>query len=169
MAVPVEPTQRHFAVMGTNIFNITNKLMQNQRICRLLKYQDRDPFSKEKHPDVDGIELINKQILITPKLFDDSTEKMSYITVVATNMVPNLMNPEFKRSTLCFNVACPLDEWVLDDESLRPYLIMQEIDTMFNRSKIAGIGTMKFTSANTVVLTPWLGGYSMLYTIDEFN
>jgi len=33
-----QPTQRRFAVMGTNAFNIANKLMQNQRLCRLLKY-----------------------------------------------------------------------------------------------------------------------------------
>jgi hypothetical protein len=33
-----DPTQRRFAVMGTNAFNIANKLMQNQKLCRLLKY-----------------------------------------------------------------------------------------------------------------------------------
>ena len=37
-------TQRRFAVMGENTFRIANKLMSNQRICRLLKYHTRDPF-----------------------------------------------------------------------------------------------------------------------------
>ena len=69
-----QPSQRRFAVMGTNTFNIANKLMQNQRLCRLLKYQVRDPFN-EKYEDVDGIDLLNKQIMIVPKIFDDSTEK----------------------------------------------------------------------------------------------
>ena len=40
-------TQRRFAVMGDNTFKIANKIMQNQRICRLLKYQTRDPFKEE--------------------------------------------------------------------------------------------------------------------------
>ena len=37
-------TQRRFAVMGEHTFKIANKLMSNQRICRLLKYHTRDPF-----------------------------------------------------------------------------------------------------------------------------
>jgi len=31
---------------------------------------------------------------------------------------------------------------VLNEHSLRPYLIMQEIDDMFNGAKMAGIGTL---------------------------
>ena len=38
-------SQRRFAVMGDNTFKVLNKLVSNQRICRLLKYQARDPFS----------------------------------------------------------------------------------------------------------------------------
>ena len=62
-----QPSQRRFAVMGENAFNIANKLMQNQRLCRLLKYQVRDPFNPE-YEDVDGVSLLNKQIMIMPKI-----------------------------------------------------------------------------------------------------
>ncbi len=165
----LEMTQRRFSVMGMNTFRIANKLMQNQRICRLLKYQVRDPFNKEKYPDVDGAELINKQILIIPKIYDDSTEKMSYITAIFDDFVVNQLNPEFKTSTVRFDIACPYDEWLLDDRSLRPYLIMQEIDTMFNEGKLAGIGTLQFHRADNLTLSPWIGGYSMRYKINEFN
>ena len=164
-----QPSQRRFAVMGTNAFNIANKLMSNQRLCRLLKYQVRDPFDEEKYPNVDGVDLLNKQIMITPKIFDDSTEKTSYIVAMFSNFVTNTMNPDFKLSTVRFDVACPYDEWVLDDKSLRPYLIMQEIDNMFNQAKMAGIGTLQFVRAESIVLTPQIGGYSMLYQINEFN
>lgn len=162
-------TQRRFSVMGTNTFRIADKLMSNQTICRLLKYQVRDPFNKEKYPDVDGVDLINKQILIVPKIFDDSTEKMSYITAIFDDFVVNQMNTEFKVSTLRFDIACPYDEWILDARSLRPYLIMQEIDTLFNESKMAGIGTLQFWRADNLTLSPWIGGYTMRYKINEFN
>ena len=46
-------TQRRFAVMGANTFKIADKIMSNQRICRLLKYQVRNPFSPDLK-DVDG-------------------------------------------------------------------------------------------------------------------
>ena len=55
-----KPTQRRFAVMGENTFNVANKLMKNQRLCRLLKYPVRDPFDEKKYKNVDGIELLNK-------------------------------------------------------------------------------------------------------------
>lgn len=161
-------TQRNFAVMGMNTFIIANMLMTSKKICRLLKYHVRDPFD-ENLPDVDGIELINKQILIVPKIFDDSTEEMSYITAIFDDLVVNPINPEFKTSTLRFDIACPYDKWLLDNQSLRPYLIMQEIDTMFNHGKLAGIGTLQFHRADNLTLSPWIGGYSMRYKIHEFN
>ena len=58
---------------------------------------------------------------------------------------------------------------MLDKESLRPYLIMQEIDTMFNGGKLAGIGNLQFWRADALTLSPWIGGYSMRYKINEFN
>ncbi len=168
--MPVQqPSQRRFAVMGENAFNIANKLMQNQKLCRLLKYQVRDPFDKEKYEDVDGITLLNRQIMIMPKIFDDSTEKTSYIVAMFSNFVVNALNPDFKLSSIRFDIACPYDEWVLNDKSLRPYLMMQEIDDMFNGAKMSGIGTLQFVRAESIVLTPQIGGYSMIYQINEFN
>ena len=164
-----QPSQRRFAVMGTNTFNIANKLMQNQRLCRLLKYPVRDPFNEEKYQNVDGLDLLNKQILIIPKIFDDSTEKMSYVTAIFSNFTVNMINPDFKLSTVRFDIACPYDEWVLNGHSLRPYLIMQEVDDMFNQAQMAGIGTLSFVRAEALVLTPQIGGYSMVYQINEFN
>ena len=161
-------SQRRFAVMGDNTFKILNKLVNNQRICRLLKYQVRDPFS-DKYEDVDGIELLNKQILAVPKVFDASTEKMAYIVAVFDNFVVNQFNPDFKVSTVRFDIACPYDEWVLDENSLRPYLIMQEIDNMFNQGKLAGIGNLQFHRADMLTLSPQIGGFSMEYKINEFN
>ena len=175
MIEPYVAGQRRFAVMGDNTFLIANKLMSNQRICRLLKYQTRDPFEMtdpvtgKKQPNVDGAELINKQILIIPKIFDDSTEKMSYIVAVFDDFVVNQLNPEFKTSTIRFDIACPYDEWMLNEKSLRPYLIMQEIDTIFNEQQLQGIGTLQFWRADNLTLSPWIGGYSMKYKINEFN
>lgn len=168
-------TQRRFSVMGDNTFKIANRLMKNQRICRLLKYQTKDPFKEidpvtgKEQPNVDGVDLIHKQILIVPKVFDDSTEKMSYIISVFDDFTVNQLNPEFKISTVRFDIACPYDEWILNEQSLRPYLIMQEIDAMFNGRELSGIGNLQFYRADNLTLSPWIGGYSMRYKINEFN
>lgn len=169
------PGQRRFSVMGNNTFMIANKIMNNSKICRLLKYQTRDPFAEidpvtgKRQPEVDGTELIHKQILIVPKIFDDSTEKMSYVVSVFDDFVVNQLNPDFKISTVRFDIVCPYDEWVLNHHSLRPYLIMEEIDTIFNGQPLAGIGNLQFHRADNLALSPWIGGYSMRYKINEFN
>ena len=173
--IDLDNTQRRFAVMGDNAFRIADKLVSNNKLCRLLKYQTRDPLKEvdpitgKSQPDFDGIELLNKQILIVPKIFDDSTEKMSYITAIFNNFVVNTSNQDFKITTIRFDIACPYDEWLLNEQSLRPYLIMQEVDGMFNGAQMAGIGKLQFFRADPLALTPWLGGYTMLYMIDEFN
>lgn len=169
----LDNTQRRFSVMGENTFIIANRLMKNQRLCRLLKYNTKNPFNQIENgvpqPDVEGEDLIHKQILIVPKIFDDSTEKMSYIIMVFTGFIVNHANTDYKLSSIRFDIACPYDEWILNEQSLRPYLIMEEIDKMFNERKLKGIGNLQFVRADPLTLTPQIGGYSMLYTINEFN
>lgn len=96
-------------------------------------------------------------------------KKMSYVVAVFDDFVINPMNNEFKITTVRFDIACPYNEWKLDDQSLRPYLLMQEIDTMFNQAKLAGIGNLEFHRADILALSPQLGGYTMQYKINEFN
>lgn len=163
-----ENTQRRFAVMGTNIYKVLNKLVSNQRLCRLLKYSVRDPFSQDL-PDVDGEELIHKRILVAPKIYDSDNEKTSYVAAIFGPFRVNQFNPEFKTTNVRFVIACPYDEWFLDGESLRPYLIMQEIDSMFNQKKLSGIGNLEFVTSDPLTLSPQIGGYSMQYVINEFN
>ena len=46
---------------------------------------------------------------------------------------------------------------------------MEEIDKMFNQGKLKGIGNLQFYRADNLTLSPWIGGYSMRYKINEFN
>jgi hypothetical protein len=53
--------------------------------------------------------------MIIPKIFDESTEKTSYIVAVFSNFIVNALNPDFKVDTIRFDIACPYDEWVLNE------------------------------------------------------
>jgi len=94
---------------------------------------------------------------------------MSYVISVFDDFTVNMLNPEFKISTVRFDIACPYNEWLLNERSLRPYLIMEEIDKMFNQTKLKGIGNLQFYRADNLTLSPYIGGYSMKYKINEFN
>lgn len=154
--------------MGENLFKVANKIIHNQKICRLLKYQDTNPLDEEKYPDVDGVDLLHKQVIIVPKFPEEGIE-CSFIVAVFDNFTINPNNPDYKLTRIRFDIVCPYSEWVIDQGSLRPYLIMQEIDTLFNQAKLSGIGNLQFTHATPLVLSPQMGGYSMYYQINEFN
>ena len=154
--------------MGENLFKVTNKLVTNQRLCRLLKYQDPDPLDEEKHENVNGVDLLHKQIVLIPKYPEDGLE-YSWVLAVFDNFTINPSNPDFKLTRIRFDIVCPYTEWVINENSLRPYLIMEEIDTMFNQAKLSGIGNLQFTHSTPLVLSPQLAGYSMYYQINEFN
>ena len=162
--------QRRFAVMGQNLFKILNRLSHNQKICRLLKYQNNNPlyFHKEKQPDIEGTTLLNKQLLYVPKYPEEGVE-CSYVMAVFNNFIINPSNPDFKLTTIRFEVVCPYTEWIIEENNLRPYLIMQEIDDMFNQAKLNGLGNLQFVRAEPLTLSPQMGGYSMVYQINEFN
>lgn len=162
-------SQRRFAVMGQNLFKILNKLSHNQDLCRLLKYQDTTPLKRDdKHPDVDGVDLLNSHLLYVPKYPETGIES-SFVMAVFNNFAINPKNPDFKLSHLRFEVVCPYTEWIIEEGNLRPYLIMQEIDNMFNQAKLNGLGNLQFIKAIPLTLSPQMGGYSMVYQINEFN
>ena len=154
--------------MGENLFRIANKLVNNQTLCRLLKYQDMDPLNPEAHEDVNGVDLLHKQIVLLPKYPEDGIE-YSYVAAFYHNFSLNPVNPDFKLTKIRFDVVGPYTEWIINEGSLRPYIIMEEIDNMFNQAKLGGIGNLQFVEAKPLTLSPQMGGYSLIYYINEFN
>lgn len=154
--------------MGENLLKIASKIANNQKLVRLLKYQDVDPLNRETHEDVNGYELLHKQIVLLPKYPEDGIE-YSYVLAVFENFSINPNNPDFKLIRIRFDVVCPYTEWIINEGSLRPYLIMEEIDKMFNQAKLSGIGNLQFVNAIPLTLSPQIGGYSLFYQINEFN
>lgn len=156
--------------MGDNLFKIVSRLANDQTICRLLYYLDDSPLDTQKHPDdIDGYSLLHKNLIIIPKIPEEDVEERAFIIVVFDKFIINPENPDFKLSTIRFDVVCPFTEWIIDGESLRPYLLMQEIDYIFNRTKLSGIGNLQFLRSEPLVLSPQMGGYTMYYQINEFN
>lgn len=161
-------TQRRFSVMGENLFKITNRLINNPILCRLLKYQDPNPLDETIHPNVNGVELLHKQIVLIPKYPEDGIE-YSYVLAVFEDFSINPANPDFKLAQLRFDVVCPYTEWIINEDNLRPYLLMEEVDKMFNQANLSGIGKLQFIEAKPLVLSPQVAGYSLYYSINEFN
>ena len=102
---------------------IVNKIFDNPRIQRLLYYTSPDALDKPNLTEDQKIELLESN------------------------------NPEFRDNIIEFDIICHLDNWQLKDFELRPFKIAAELDTMFNKKKMTGIGLLEFLSAQEKVLS----------------
>ena len=62
-----------------------------------------------------------------------------------------------------FDIICHTDYWDLGDYRLRPLKIAGYIDGILNNSKLSGIGTLQFLTANELILNEQLSGYTLVY------
>lgn len=160
---------RNFKAVGDNLFIIAQKILEDDDICKLLYYTDDAPLSHENLIDQEKIELLHKNILLVPKVPENDDIKGSYILVLYDGFNMNLANPQFKDADLLFIIVCPPENWVINEKSLRPFLIMSRIDEIFGNKKISNIGTLQFVKGDRFVLNSQLTGYGLTYSTYEFN
>ena len=141
---------------------ITNTMIKNPRLKRLLYYTTPDCLDRPNLSDDQSIELFGKNIKIVPKLYVDNSV-LNYIIISFDNFTQNATNPEFRDNIIEFDIICHFDQWTLRDFQLRPYKIAAEIDSMFNGKHLTGIGKLEFLGANQMILTDEYAGICLMY------
>ena len=140
---------------------ITNMMLKNNRLKKLLYHTTKDCLKKPKLTEDQTVELIGKNIKMVPKLTVDGSV-LNYIIVTFDNFT-RTENPEFRDNIIEFDIICHFNQWQLQDFQLRPYMIAAEIDTMFNEKHLTGIGTLNFLGANQIILTDEFAGLCLMY------
>ena len=141
---------------------ITQMILRNPRIKKLLYYTTPDCLEKPGVSDEEAYKMFGKNIKIIPKLEIDG-EELVYMIINFDNFKPNAENTEFRDNIIEFDIICHFDQWSLGDFKLRPYKIAAEIDSMFNEKHLTGIGTLNFLGANSLVLTKEYAGICLMY------
>lgn len=95
--------------------------------------------------------------------FPENEEVKAYIIISFDNFTPNANNPQFRDCFVHFDIICHTDYWDLGDYRLRPLKIAGYIDGILNNSKLSGIGTLQFLTANELILNEQLSGYTLVY------
>ena len=126
---------------------ITSTMMKNERLKKLLYYTTKDCMDKPNLTEKQNIELFGKNIKLVPKLYVDGSVE-NYIIVSFDNFTKNATNPEFRDNIIEFDIICHFDQWQLQDFQLRPIRIAAELDTMFDKKHLTGIGVLEFMGAN---------------------
>jgi len=153
--------------LGSNLIKIAKRLLENQRLCKLLKNTDLDPFIHDDFADT--LPLLHQNVLVVPKVNEDENNTESKIAVVYTTGKVDSGNIEFKNLRISVFIYIPLTEWIINDENLRPFLIMSEIEQSLKNKRINGIGVMKYNGFDLNLLTNTMSCYKMEFDIDVFN
>lgn len=140
---------------------IISRILKNENLKKYLYYQTIDCLQQPNLTQEQTYSLINKEIRLVPKLTINS-DILSYIIISYDNFNEN-KNPEFRDNTITFDIICHFDQWNLGDFKLRPYKIAGELDSMFNKTHLTGIGDLQFLNANQIILNDEFGGISLTY------
>lgn len=141
---------------------ITNKILKNERLKRLLYYTTNDALDKDNISEEASYELFEKNIKIVPKLYIDGSV-LNYIIINFDSFTPNATNPEFRDNIISFDIICHFDQWHLKGFQLRPYKIAAELDSMFNGKHLTGIGDLEFMGANQLPINEEFSGFTLVY------
>lgn len=150
-----------------------------KKICQLLYYTERNPLeqpddkriaSGHPAPTFDTIQeaqqfIMNERVLLVPRV-PAAEERGGYIVVIVDDFTLS-SNKQFKPQRITFDILVHHDDWLLDN-TLRPFVIMQQIDNIFNNRKLS-IGNVSFYSGRSIVLTPQMLGYSLVYNDVAFD
>lgn len=151
-----------FLSMEKDFNLIINMMLRNPRLRKLLYYNSQDALDRLAVSEDDALDMLGKNIKIVPKLYVDNSV-LSYIIISFDNFVPNTTNPEFRDNIIEFDIICHFDQWQLKDFQLRPYKIAAEIDSMFDKKHLTGIGELEFLGANQMILTDEYAGICLMY------
>ena len=151
-----------FLSMEKDASLISNMLLRNERLKKLLYYTTPDCLDRKILTEDQSLELFGKNIKLVPKLYVDNSV-LNYIILSFDNFTPNMTNPEFRDNIIEFDIICHFDQWQLKDFQLRPYRIAAEIDSMFDGKHLSGIGHLHFLGANQMILTNEYAGLCLMY------
>lgn len=151
-----------FLSMEKDASLISNMLLRNERLKKLLYYTTPDCLDRKILTEDQSLELFGKNIKLVPKLYVDNSV-LNYIILSFDNFTPNMTNPEFRDNMIEFDIICHFDQWQLKDFQLRPYRIAAEIDSMFDEKHLTGIGLLHFLGANQIILTDEYAGLCLMY------
>ena len=157
------PPKSSFLSINKDMRLIVDKLLSNDRLCKLLYYTTKDALNKPNLTDEEKLGLFNKNIKIIPKVYVDK-EVLNYIVISFDNFVPS-ENPQFRNNRIEFAILCHMDQWQMKDFDLRPYRIAAELDHMFSDQRLTGIGKTEFFGATEIILNDEFAGVCLLFDV----
>lgn len=160
---------RDLAEMGENLQKIFKRLQANQNLLKLLYYTDKDPLNQPNLTEEQiKKEVFEKLIKIVPRVGPKDTAQ-SLVSLRVVRGHPVSSNNEFENTAISVEIFTPLTQWLIKDESLRPFKIMGEIKKSLKDKTINGMGKMIYTGYDLNFLTDEISAYEMTFNIQVYD
>ncbi len=141
--------ERSFELIGMQLDIITNKILANDKIVKLLINT-------------------NKYITLVPYLPKEEEIK-SYLIIGFDDFTPTAGTDKAMDYTLSIDVLCHRDLWMMSGLCPRPYLIMNELKKEFHMAKLDTWGPAVFVGAPSLVANDSYMGFSMLFSMSALE
>lgn len=161
--------KKNFAELGDTLFVIANKLLKDEQLLKLLFYTNSNPLSGADLTDKQKEEILEKNILVTPDVPEENDTIYPWISIGLDGIKNDEDNQRFNVVQVVFTVVCPVSLWKIKNKSLRPFLMMSQIDELINGKNIPGIGKVNLLGANRFALDRNVSGYTIVYEQQQFN
>lgn len=157
---------RNLRELSRILKKVTERLLANQTLCKLVYYNDQDPMSKADF--VSTSNLIGKEIRFIPKVGPQENTK-SKVVLVWNEGEKNPTNSDIVDLSLKVYVYTPFSEWIILGDELRIFYIMAEIEETLDGKEVNGLGRLKSSGFYLDIITDELAAYRMEFTIDVFS
>ena len=150
--------------VGIILQKIFNRLLSNQNLLKLLYYKDKDPLGKEDLSDeVIKNEVYENLVKIVPKLTKEEVERpVVCIKLTRGNVTSNQSFSDLKIEVESF---VPMEQWIIKNENLRPFLIMSEISSSLQNKNVNGLGTIRYLGFSVNFFTEEISSYEQTFVV----
>ncbi len=161
---------RNCRELGKNMQKIVKYLMGNDNLIKLLYYNETsDPLSQPNLTAEQKSTLIfNKLIKMVPRLDPQKTDK-SQVAVMARQAKTLSGNSEFRTIEISIEIFVPLSQWIINNDNLRPYAIMGEIQESLADKNVNGLGRIRGGDFEYNFGTDEMSGFMQTFYITEYE
>lgn len=160
---------RSFELIGLQLDIITQKILKNDKIVKLLINTTRDALNDKELTQEERMSVIkDKYITLVPYLPKEDEIK-SYLIIGFDQFSPSPVTDKGMDYILSIDVLCHKDLWIMNGLCPRPYLIMNEIKKEFHMAKLDTWGPAVFTGAPSLVANDNYMGFSMLFSMSALD
>jgi hypothetical protein len=157
---------KYFDLMQKTLFEIKNKIRENENIRKLLVYDTPNALNlaAPSRNDADPKIRVTAVFDITEPPYEHNT----FVTIVATKIQPD-MEEQIFSSIIRINIITQAQIWELGNKKIRPLEIANEIVTMLENFKTEAGTSHKlfFKNAELVVLDGNINGYGLVFHMLE--